>query len=226
MHTKAVILLVSLAAVCSSVSAQCRGTADRGGSCGAQSGLCCSDGQCCSKHGFCGESSDHCQAGCQAGFGRCGASGSSTPAPERQSTPRQPSGSGGGLLTAQQWESMFPNRNNPQCHGARNNFYSHSAFLTAAASFPAFATSSDATTNKRELAAFLAHISHETGGLCWIAEGGAGGPPADRYCQSGQYPCAPGKSYHGRGQLEVSARGQLEAQLELQLLQRWQGSRL
>jgi chitinase len=99
---------------------------------------------------------------------------------------------------------MFPDRNNPQCHGAHTNFYSHSAFLTAAASFPAFATSSDAPTNKRELAAFLAHISAETGGLCWIIEGGAGGPPADRYCQPGQYPCAPGKSYHGRGPIQLS----------------------
>lgn len=57
-------------------------------------------------------------------------------------------------------------------HGARNNFYSHDAFLRAAATFPAFAKSSDATTNKRELAAFLAHIAHKTGGLCWIVEGG------------------------------------------------------
>jgi hypothetical protein len=56
-------------------------------------------------------------------------------------------------------------------HGASTNFYSYANFLTAAASFPSFATSSDATTNKRELAAFLAHISHETGGLCWIKEG-------------------------------------------------------
>jgi chitinase len=34
--------------------------------------------------------------------------------------------------------------------------------------------------------------------------GGAGGPPADRYCQPGQYPCAPGKSYHGRGPIQLS----------------------
>ena len=56
-------------------------------------------------------------------------------------------------------------------HGASTQFYSLSAFLTAAASFPAFAASSDVTTDTRELAAFLAHISHETGALCWIIEG-------------------------------------------------------
>lgn len=63
-------------------------------------------------------------------------------------------------------------------HGTSTNFYSYANFLRAAASFPSFAASSDATTNKRELAAFLAHISHETGGLCWITEGVWGHQPA------------------------------------------------
>lgn len=69
--------------------------------------------------------------------------------------------------------------------GASNGFYTYSAFLAAAAAFPSFGTSStDAAANKRELAAFLAQISHETTGgwptapdgpyswgLCWIIEG-------------------------------------------------------
>jgi hypothetical protein len=63
-------------------------------------------------------------------------------------------------------------------HGASTNFYSYANFLRAAASFPYFSASSDATTGKRDLAAFLAHISHETGGLCWITEGVWGHQPA------------------------------------------------
>lgn len=68
--------------------------------------------------------------------------------------------------------------------GAATNFYSYNAFITAAAAFPAFATSPDTAANKRELAAFLAQISHETTGgwatapggpyawgLCFITEG-------------------------------------------------------
>jgi len=62
--------------------------------------------------------------------------------------------------------------------GASSKFYSYPAFLAATADFPGFATSSsDPDVNRRELAAFLAHISHETtgggntGGLCWITEG-------------------------------------------------------
>lgn len=69
--------------------------------------------------------------------------------------------------------------------GASNGFYSYAAFIAAAAAFPGFGTSSlDPAANKRELAAFLGQISHETTGgwptapdgpyswgLCWITEG-------------------------------------------------------
>ncbi|KAK3933833.1 hypothetical protein QBC46DRAFT_431049 [Diplogelasinospora grovesii] len=46
------------------------------GRCGG--GLTClgsTFGQCCSEHGWCGKTSDHCGAGCQAGFGLCGSAG-------------------------------------------------------------------------------------------------------------------------------------------------------
>lgn len=108
---------------------------------------------------------------------------------------------------------MFPKRNQPPCQGASSKFYSYPAFLAATADFPGFATSSsDPDVNRRELAAFLAHISHETtgggntGGLCWITEGAySGSPPADPYCQrSAQFPCAAGKKYYGRGAMQLS----------------------
>jgi hypothetical protein len=78
--------------------------------------------------GFCGVQSDHCGSGCQAGFGSC--SGDSPvpattdpvpqpqPTPQAEPAPQQPEPSSGGvgaLLSAQQWETLFPNRNAPQC---------------------------------------------------------------------------------------------------------------
>jgi chitinase len=57
--------------------------------------------------------------------------------------------------------------------GAKSNFYNYNAFLTAAASFPAFGTSSsDPAINRRELAAFFGQISHETTGGWATAPGG------------------------------------------------------
>ncbi|KAI9337719.1 hypothetical protein DFJ73DRAFT_798413 [Zopfochytrium polystomum] len=47
------------------------------GSC-AGNGKRCHPGFCCSQYGYCGESEDHCGAGCQAGFGECWSGGSSS----------------------------------------------------------------------------------------------------------------------------------------------------
>ena len=43
-------------------------------------------------------------------------------------------------------------------------FYTYSSFISAAGSYKGFGTSKDAATNKREVAAFLAQVSHETTG--------------------------------------------------------------
>lgn len=51
-------------------------------------------------------------------------------------------------------------------------FYTYAAFKAAVAAFPTFATAADDTTNKRELAGFLAQISHVRvclcSGRCWL----------------------------------------------------------
>lgn len=56
--------------------------------------------------------------------------------------------------------------------------------------------------NKLEVAAFLANVGHESGDLCFINEIS----PASDYCAAdhARFPCAPGKSYHGRGGLQLS----------------------
>ena len=47
------------------------------------------------------------------------------------------------------------------CEG--KNFYTRSAFVSAADSFPAFAHGGTEAEGKREIAAFFAHVTHETG---------------------------------------------------------------
>ncbi|GAB4830152.1 Chitinase 4 [Ancistrocladus abbreviatus] len=87
------------------------------------------------------------------------------------------------------------------CEG--KHFYSRNAFLTAAKSYPAFGTSSDDATNKREIAAFFAHVTHETGHFCYINEiNGA----SKNYCDKSntQWPCVAGQGYYGRGPLQIS----------------------
>jgi chitinase len=119
-------------------------------------------------------------------------------------------------ISAALFEELFKHRNDPAC--ASNGFYTYAAFTAAAAAFPGFGTSSaDPAVNKRELAAFLAQISHETTGgwatapdgpyswgLCWVTEGGKT-PPWSPYCEpSAAYPCAEGKTYYGRGPMQLS----------------------
>ena len=85
---------------------------------------------------------------------------------------------------------------------AGKNFYTRDAFLKAVNAYPQFGKSGSADNSKREIAAFFAHVTHETGSLCFIEEINK----SNRYCDANnkQYPCAPGKSYYGRGPLQIS----------------------
>ncbi|KAL5851263.1 hypothetical protein ACOSQ3_006381 [Xanthoceras sorbifolium] len=53
------------------------------------------------------------------------------------------------------------------CSG--KSFYTRDAFINAANSFPQFGSGS-ADEAKREIAAFFAHVTHETGHLCYVEE--------------------------------------------------------
>ncbi|CAM0958261.1 unnamed protein product [Alopecurus aequalis] len=94
-------------------------------------------------------------------------------------------------------------------------FYNYSSFVLAAEHFPEFGSTGRNATRRREVAAFLAQISHETTGgwatapdgpyawgLCFKEEL----KPPSNYCDatSTQWPCVPGKSYHGRGPMQLS----------------------
>uniref|UniRef100_Q7M1Q9 chitinase n=1 Tax=Phytolacca americana TaxID=3527 RepID=Q7M1Q9_PHYAM len=85
------------------------------------------------------------------------------------------------------------------------NFYTRDAFLNAVGSYPDFGTTGSSDDSKREIAAFFAHVSHETGSFCHIEEND-GASTNDAYCDPNntQYPCTPGKKYYGRGPLQLS----------------------
>ncbi len=97
--------------------------------------------------------------------------------------------------------------------------FDRSSLIAAAASFPQFAAVGSLETRTRELAAFLANISHETTGgwstapdgpqawgLCFREEVGCGTGACTQYCDvsNATYPCAAGKTYHGRGPMQLS----------------------
>lgn len=108
--------------------------------------------------------------------------------------PSIPTGNGfAGLVSRQTFEAMFPNR---------NGFYSYDGLVAATQKYPAFCNEGSDEQRKREAAAFLANIAHETGDLQAIEEWNTANWP--HYCQPGIYPCAAGKTYHGRGPIQLS----------------------
>jgi chitinase len=123
------------------------------------------------------------------------------------------SGSGGelsSLLNKQQYQRFFPHH---------DPIYTYEALIKAAAAFPTFAGEGSRETKYRELAAFFAHIAHETTSG-W--SGAKGGPyvwglvyTEEQACKDGHctqyntgggspYKPAPGKSYFGRGPLQLT----------------------
>jgi predicted chitinase/chitodextrinase len=118
-----------------------------------------------------------------------GGGGSTTP-------PTGGGGSTGGFVVSEaQFTSMFP---------SRNSFYTYQGLVTAMGKYPAFATTGGDTVAKQEAVAFLANVSHETGGLVYIDEVNQANWPT--YCDTSQpYGCPAGQSaYHGRGPIQLS----------------------
>nr|QBC75407.1 chitinase class IV [Nepenthes sp. MF-2019] len=148
----------------------------------------CAANLCCSKWGYCGTGDAYCGPGCQEG-------------------PCYSSGGGGSSVADIVTDSFFDgiiNQASSSCAG--KYFYSRSAFLDALDSYPAFGTSSDADTNKQEIAAFFAHVTHETGHFCYIEEIGGPSLPTSAYCDpsAAQWPCNPNVGYYGRGPIQIS----------------------
>ncbi len=120
------------------------------------------------------------------------------------------------LLSETEWNQLFPHMNGGDSLGKL--FYSYTAFVNATKRFPQFLTDGSTQLKKRELAAFLATISHETGGgnendMVHFYDYGLY-YKEELACLNGcasysdttnlNYPPVSGKSYHGRGPIQLS----------------------
>ncbi|CAO2042823.1 unnamed protein product [Urochloa humidicola] len=151
----------------------------------------CQSGYCCSQYGYCGMGDAYCGKGCQSG--PCYSGGGS-------------SGGGGGSganvasVVSDAFFNGIKNQASSSCEG--KNFYTRSAFLNAANAYPGFAHGGSEAEGKREIAAFFAHVTHETGHFCYVSEINKN----NNYCDASnrQWPCVPGKYYYGRGPLQIS----------------------
>jgi len=83
----------------------------------------------------------------------------------------------------------------------RNALYTYANFQTARSSYPSFANSGNATNDAIEIAAFFAHVAHETSSLLYVDEQNY---PAGWYEACGTYACPAGADHHGRGPLQLS----------------------
>ncbi|MFE7464906.1 glycoside hydrolase family 19 protein [Streptomyces sp. NPDC057499] len=116
--------------------------------------------------------------------GSCGGGGGTDPG--------NPSGF---VVSEAQFNQMFPNR---------NSFYTYSGLTAALSAYPAFANTGSDTVRRQEAAAFLANVSHETGGLVYVVEQNTSNYP--HYCDTSQpYGCPAGQAaYYGRGPIQLS----------------------
>ncbi|MGY5032518.1 glycoside hydrolase family 19 protein [Streptomyces sp. 900116325] len=101
----------------------------------------------------------------------------------------------GFVVSEAQFNQMFP---------GRNPFYTYSGLTAALSAYPGFANTGSDTAKRQEAAAFLANVSHETGGLVYVVEQNTANYP--HYCDTGQpYGCPAGQSaYYGRGPIQLS----------------------
>ncbi|WSV95578.1 chitinase [Streptomyces sp. NBC_01006] len=109
--------------------------------------------------------------------------------------PGDPGNPSGFVVSEAQFNQMFPNR---------NSFYTYNGLVAALSAYPGFANTGDDTVKRREAAAFLANVSHETGGLVYIVEQNTANYP--HYCDASQpYGCPAGQAaYYGRGPIQLS----------------------
>ncbi|KAJ4842490.1 Endochitinase ep3 [Turnera subulata] len=146
----------------------------------------CAANECCSRWGYCGTDVDYCGTGCQEG--PCFA-----PPPTNDASVAD-------IVTPEFFNGII-DQADASCAGKR--FYSRDIFLEALNSYPRFGRVGSVDDSRREIAAFFAHATHETGHFCYIEE--INGSSKD-YCDESntQYPCNPNKGYYGRGPIQLS----------------------
>lgn len=116
------------------------------GTCISAQNCGCASNECCSQYGFCGTGRDYCGTGCRSG--PCSA----------------PSGGNGVRVSDIVTDNFFngiANQASTGCPG--RGFYTRAAFLQAVGSYSGFGTTGSTADSRREIAAFFAHVTHETG---------------------------------------------------------------
>jgi hypothetical protein len=111
-------------------------------------------------------------------------------------TPTPNTGTGlGSVVSSGTFSTMFPNR---------IAFYTHDALVSAGNAWSGFVSASDMTIRKREAAAFLANINHESDQLRAVREYNTNN--YCNYCDPGQWFGCPAGScnYYGRGPMQLS----------------------
>lgn len=125
----------------------------------------------------------------------CGGSSSSSSSSSGSTSSSSGGGGNGFVVNRQQFEQMFPNR---------VPFYTYDGLVTALSKYPAFSKTGSSETQRREAAAFLANIGHESGDLRYVRE--INQANYSHYCDWGQpYGCPAGQSaYYGKGPMQLS----------------------
>uniref|UniRef100_A0A7N0TXJ8 chitinase n=1 Tax=Kalanchoe fedtschenkoi TaxID=63787 RepID=A0A7N0TXJ8_KALFE len=148
----------------------------------------CSSDMCCSRFGYCGLGDDYCGTGCQSG-------------PCNTPTNTATNDVVVGDVVTDAFFNGIIGQAADTCAG--KSFYSRAVFIDALNSYPRFGRVGTVDDSKREIAAFFAHVTHETGHFCHIEEiNGASGDYCDE--DNTQYPCNPNKAYYGRGPIQLS----------------------
>ncbi|KAL9257824.1 Endochitinase EP3-like protein [Drosera capensis] len=149
----------------------------------------CDSSLCCSQYGYCGTSDAYCGVGCQEG--PCKSAVNNTK--NDVSVPD---------VVSDAFFNGIIDQAASTCEGI--GFYSRAGFLSAwESNYTDFGTTGSVEESLREIAAFFAHVTHETGHFCYINE--INGSSKD-YCDetNTEWPCNPSKGYYGRGPIQLS----------------------
>ena len=112
------------------------------------------------------------------------------------------SGGFASLVSEQQFNGIFSGGR----HGLYASAYANLVEALKDPRFALFAREGSADDQKREVAAFLANVGHESGDLAYAEEIAANcKSPGCVYCKdSAQYPCTGGQQYFGRGPMQLT----------------------
>lgn len=111
------------------------------------------------------------------------------------------------IVSPAMFDEMWQTTKGTAVVNQRNAFYTYDGLVNATKKYPAFCTTGTSDERRREAAAFLSNIAHETDSLALVEENGCA---ADNVCT--QYGVASnGKTYHGRGPIQLSYSYNYEA---------------